>query len=95
MRDRPQVSAIRQGSKASKSSTVLALGNATSNALRYRYPSMPLTRQVCSSEYRLALALALAPACVSANSQLRHPMTNGRIAFSQSLLSIGYLPSWT
>jgi hypothetical protein len=63
---------MRQGSKASKSSTVLALGRATSKALRYRYPSMPLTRQVCSSEYRFALASA--PACVSANSQLRRPM---------------------
>lgn len=41
---------------------------------------MPLTRQVCSSEYRFALASA--PACVSANSPLRPPMTNGRIAFS-------------
>ena len=29
------------------------------------------------------------PATVSANSQLRRPTTNGRIAFSQSLLSIG------
>ena len=40
-----------------------------SKARRYWYPSMPLTLQVCSSEYKFALALA--PATVSANNQLR------------------------
>jgi hypothetical protein len=35
-----------------------------------------LTRQVLSSEYRFVLTSA--PACVSANSRLRLPTTNGR-----------------
>lgn len=39
--------------------------------------------QVSSNEYRLALALA--PATVSAKSQLRLPMTNGRIEFSHEI----------
>jgi hypothetical protein len=34
------------------------------------------------SEYRLALAVA--PPTVSANRQLRRPMTKGRMAFSQA-----------
>jgi hypothetical protein len=54
---------------------------------------MPFATQVCSSEYRFALALA--PPTVSANNQFRLPTTNGRIAFSQALLSIGYRPSST
>jgi hypothetical protein len=45
-----------------------------------------LTWQVCSSEY--GFALALAPANVSANSQLRRPTQNGRIAFSCTLLML-------
>lgn len=44
--------------------------------------------QVSISEYRFALALA--PATVSAKSQLRRPTTNGRIAFSHRLLSMGH-----
>jgi hypothetical protein len=47
---------------------------------------MPLTRQVCSSEYRFALASA--PTTVSAKSQLRRPTQNGRMGFSWTLLSM-------
>jgi hypothetical protein len=47
---------------------------------------MPLALQVSSREYKFALALA--PATVSLNNQFRRPITNGRIEFSQALLSM-------
>jgi hypothetical protein len=52
-----------------------------------RWVCRTLTLHVCTSEYRFALALA--PSTVSLNNQLFRPTTNGRIEFSQALLSMG------
>ena len=83
---------MRQGSHASQSSTVMASGSALNKAVRYRYGSIPLTMQVRSSEYRLALALA--PLTVSENKHLRLSMPKSRIALSHSsILAVTPHPS--
>ena len=67
------------------------LGAFVKTYLRYSYGSTPFSFAV--SMMLKAVALALAPDGVLANSQFFLPMTNGFMLLSARLLSISSLPS--
>jgi hypothetical protein len=68
------------------SSTVAATDGAVNLRRKHAYGSSPFAFAVPISGYRVKLAVA--SCAVSLNSQLLRSVTNGRMAFSQRLLSI-------